>query len=431
MKTLRLFVNNDLNSPISWAMVDDINAPESGSSTFDELTLINEFQDVTLEIYLSTDCCSIFKVNVQGISSKKMTEELLLGLIEERIIDEIDNVKAITLRVEDEVAYVAIFNHEFYNTLIQKLNSLDKPIRFIQSFAFNIPFEEGSWTLFLGEHQKFLRISEYEYYSLDDSKPLPMLLSELLATKKPSTLLISVETNSGYNIEEISKQFDIKCIDITNKYKYGDMVWNFYIQKNTTFHVKLDEVSKSSVRRLVKTTRLLIIFLISFWILDITILAIDSYRIKSQIRNNLKDVVATTTVSKVIIQTASDKIASMRHRRRIYDDKDAIVLLTKFLQIVSTITPNDIKQIEYSKNELQIILGDNFNTKDFSHYRDILETKRVIAIIEDYKSYNKRNKKASNDEANNLFPDTSEIVDDAAWVVKLKPSLWHDAIRNE
>ena len=424
MKILRLFINNDLSKPINWALIND-NEIETGQSSFDDLAAFN---DVSLEIYLSTNCCSIFKTNVTGIASKRLTEELMLGLIETSLTDEIDEVKAITLQIEDGIAYVAVFNKIYYQTLMQRINFLEKPIRFIQSFAFATNFEEKSWTLFLGNDQSFLRTSKFEYYCLDDNRPIPSMLEDMLQIEKPKSLL--VYANDNYDIENISNNFDIPCKRGNNQLEYGVFVWNFYIQKSTNFNLKLDKKSTKSIFSLLKTIKYLVILLICFWCLNITMLLLNTIHVKSQINNNLKGVVAVAQINKAIIQTATDKINSLRHQRGIYDNKDAVVLLTKFLQIVSTLSPNDIKQFNYDNGTADIIVGNSFDTSLFSSYKDVLATRKITATIEDYKTYSKNNKKKSEISDNNINATTSEIVD-AAWVITLKPAMWHEVIGNK
>lgn len=427
MKTLRLFVNDNLDSQINWVLINDEANIESGSSTFEELSL---FEDVTIEVYLCSSCCSVFKASVEGISSKRMTEELVLGLIEDSLADEIDEVKAITLRVEDDIAYVAIFNKVYYELLMQYIHDMNKPIRFIQSFAFTTIYEENAWTVFLSNKQRFLRTSKFEYYSLDDNKPVPALLEDLIQVDKPKALLVYADEQSGYSIEYLSKHFDIKCVDVNNQFEYGIPVWNFYIQKSTSFNIKLDKDSKASLTRLLKTTKYLVIFLVLFWALDVAMLLIDGYRIKSQIKDNLKGVVTSNEINRGILQTAVDKISTLKHQRGIYDNKDAVVLFTKFLQIVSTVTPNDIRQLDYNNGEMVIILGNNFDPSQFLSYKDVLETRQVVATIEDYKAYAKTMKKNSDEAKNNIKADQDQVIDDGSWVITLKPALWHEAIRN-
>lgn len=425
MNILRLFVTDNLDSPVNWIRVEDDGIVETGLATFEDLLL---FEEAPLEVYLSTNCCSIFKANVQGVSSKRINEELVLGLIEENLVDEIDDVKGIILRVEDDIAYVAVFNRIFYERLMQQIHDLDKPIRFIQSFAFATRYDEAAWTVFLSSNQRFLRTSKYEYFLLDDNKPLPRLLLDMLENNpQPKSLLMYVDQEYEKSIAKITKEFNIDCVNVSGDYEYDIPIWNFHMQKSTSFNIKLDNVSKRSLARLLKIVKYLAIFLIVFWVLDIVMLTIDGYRLKSQITTNLKSVVEVSEINRTIIQTASDKIKTLRHQRGIYDDKDAIVLFTKFLQIVSSISPNEVKQVEYNGGEMKIIVGSNFDVSQFVGYKDILETKMVASEIEDYKTYVKKKK---TDRANNSLDDAnghgdaSTMIDDAAWVITLKPLLF-------
>ena len=425
MKILRLFITNDLSTPINWVLIND-NEIETGQSSFDDLA---GFDDVSLEVYLSTNCCSIFKTNVTGIASKRLTEELMLGLIETSLTDEIDEVKAITLHIEDGFAFVAVFNKIYYQTLMQWLNYLEKPISFIQSFAFATIFEEKSWTLFLGIDQSFLRTSKFEYYCLDDNRPIPSMLEDMLQLEKPKSLL--VYASDDYDIKNIANKFNIPCKRTNNQLEYGVFVWNFYIQKSTNFNIKLDKKSTKIIFRLLNRIKYLVIFMVLFWGLHVTMLLVNSMRIKSQINNNLKGVVAVTQLNKTIIEkTANEKINSLRHLRGIYDGKDAVVLLTKFLQIVSTITTNDIKQFSYNNGEANIFVGSSFDTSLFNSYKNVLATRTINATIEDYKTYSKNNKNKPEKTDNNINATTSEIID-AAWVITLKPTMLHEVIGNK
>ena len=426
MKILRLFITSDLSKPINWMLVGDNDKDsETGTSSLNEIAAFN---DVSIEVYLSTNCCSIFKTSVAGIASRRITEELMLGLIEDSLTDEIDEVKAITLQVEDDIAYVAVFNKIFYQTLMEHINNLEKPIRFIQSFAFATKFEEKSWTLFLGEEQSFIRTSKFEYYSLDDSRPIPAILDDMLQIEKPKSLLIYADAN--YNTDEIVNKYGIECKNLNNEFEYSLPVWNFYIQKSTSFNIKLDKKNTKSLLSLLKTIKYLVIFLVLFWFLDVTTLFINGLRVKSQINKNLRGVVTVNEINSKIIQNASDKITTLRHLRGIYDSSDAVVILTKFLQVVSTITPDDIKQVNYTNGELEIFVGSSFDTSLFNSYKDVLKTRKVSADIEDYKTYAKANK-SKTDASNNNIDAQTQVITDAAWVITLKPSFWHELIRKQ
>jgi len=79
---------------------------------------------------------------------------------------------------------------------------------------------------------------------------VPGLLEDLLVTKKPKSLLVYADEQAEYNIEQIAKHLDIECTDITNQLENGIPVWNFYIQKSTSFNLKLDKSSKKNLQQL-------------------------------------------------------------------------------------------------------------------------------------------------------------------------------------
>ncbi len=424
MRTLRLFINNDLQAPINWVMLNPDHTTETGSSTFEELAL---FENITLEIYLSTVCCSIFKTSVTGVSNKRLSEELVLGLIEENLVDDIEEIKPIILRVEDDIVYVAVFNRAYFDTLLDTLDNLNRPIRFIQSFSYATLYKEESWTVFLSKQQRFIRTSTYEYYSLDDHQPLPLLLEDMLANNQPKSLLIYADNESGYNVRQIASNLNIEYEDVTNQYEYGIPVWNFYKQKSTSFKIKLGGNSKQSLMRLFKTLRLLFVVATLLWFIDIVTIKIDSYRLTNQIMNDIKGVATPAEINKTGLDMVAQKIAGMYHQRGLYSSRyDAIPLLRKFLDVVSVITPNDIKQIDFDHKELQIILGSHFDSGQFTSYKNILETKRVTVTIQDYKNYLKQKKAHSSENKNDLEDQQSMSLDDAAWVLTLTPTLMYN-----
>lgn len=422
MRILRLFINNNLNDPINWIMVGD-ETTNSGSSTFTELA---EFTDIQLEVYLNASCCNIIKADVTGISTKRLTEELVLGIIEESLADDIEEIKPIILRVEDNLVYIAVFNRDFYQTLIDKLIGLNKPIRFLQSFVYSTRENEGGWTVFLSDRQNFVRTSKYEYYLLDDNKPLPYLLEEMIEQEKPNSILIYADNKEALNK---LNSLGVNSSQVLDNLEFGIQNWNFYNQKSTKFKIKLDLATKASLFKLLHTIKYLAIFLVILWSIDMISLLTNNYRLQSELKHDLKNVVSTTSVNKNLLELAADKITNMRHERGIYDEKDAIPLFSTFLEVVSNTNTDSITQINYDHKELQIFLNNNFNTNQFNSYRNILAAKRIQADIQDYKSYAKQQKANQSDSNNN--PDFAMkqplINDNTAWLITLKPSLSNKA----
>lgn len=418
MKILRLFITDQLEAIINWVYIDGEDI-KNGASSFEELA---QFTDVHLEIYLSASCCSILNIKVTGISSRRLTEELVLGLIEESIADDIEEVKPIVLRESEDIAYVAIFNRDYYEMLIRHLSALQKPIRFVQSFVYSTLENENGWTLFLNEDQKFLRTSKYQYFLLDDNKPLPSLLEDMILTEKPASIL--VYTDEEDTIKELSKlNTEIKLVE--NAPNFGELNWNFYNQKSTRFNIKIDDAAKGSIFKLLRTAKYAAIILVVAWVVNILILVVNNYKIESLLKSELKNVVKVDNINQNLLQLAANKITSMRHDRGIYDLQDVVPLFEIFLEVVSDISTDDITQINYDRNTLQVFLSDEFDDSQFSSYQNILATKGIELTLQDYKSYAKQLEKAQDSNAN---PDIKimrqpEISSDTAWVVTLKPAF--------
>ncbi|MFN8770239.1 MAG: type II secretion system protein GspL [Neisseriaceae bacterium] len=414
MRVLRLFVTNNLDIPLNWILVDNETKTESGTSTWDELSV---FDNVSLEIYLDAQCCSILHTNVKGIATKRLSEELVLGMLEDSIVDDIEEIKPIILRIEDDTAYVAIFNKAFYESLLYKIVSIGKPIRFLQSFVYSTIFDEDEWTLFLNNDQQFVRTSKYEYFLVDDSTPLPLIIKNMLSENKPKSIrLYSEDTELS---EFITKEYQIPC-KIESQVDFGIPIWNFYNQKSTHFKIKLDKITKKNLYNLLKVFRTFSIALILFWILDIVVVSCSIHNTESDLKNSFEKTYPIKSFTSSTIKEINDKVDNLKHSKGMYSRKDAITLFSSFLNVVPSVGNNSIVQISYKNNILEIFLNSNFDTSQFISYKNILSTQRIKTTIEDYKTY--MSKEKSDQSSKNPDANNSQSID-AAWVVTLQPSL--------
>lgn len=418
MKTLRIFIGDKLGEKVQWCFLEDNKVVDTGNSDSGEIAL---FEAMPLEVYLSPSCCSVFKLNVTGIKAKNLTDELVLGLIEDSLADDITQIKPLVMSGMDDIIYVAVFNLEFFTLLMDFIYSLNKPIRFIQSFVYATLFTQGSWTVFLSNNHSFVRTSTYQYYLLDDSKPVPALLTEMLLDKEnpPSSLLV-------YNVDEIDLTSFISRVntptDIVNdEYHYGTFVWNFYNQKSSNFNLKLDVGAKKSLLSLLHMSKYFFAFLLLFWFMRAVTLGIDNARIKSSLAQLVHS--TDTENSKMKLNKLRQEIIKDEHDRALYADNDAVPLLRKFLQIVSSIDQNTITAIDYSDHRINIFVNNNFKANEFSSYRHILVINHINASIDDYKIYAKKLKDSEDKSANSDNNGNLKISDDTAWVIILQSLL--------
>lgn len=419
MRILRLFVTTILEAPINWNLLEDDTSIESGTSTWDEISAI---ENVNLEIYLDVQCCSILHTNVAGIPTKRISDELILGMLEDFLVDDIDEVKPIILRIEDDTAYVAIFNKLFYTNLLTNITDIGKPVRFLQSFAYSTALDDGEWALFLSNEQQFLRTSKYEYFLVDNNAPLPLIVDEMLSQNKPTSIRLYSDNEALSAL--ITEKYKIPCNRATSL-EFGVPIWNFYNQKSTQFKIKLDAITKKNLLDLLKVFKTFSIVIVMFWFIDIIMVSCSIHNSESTLANSFAKTYPVKSFTPQTFKDISVKLDDIKHAKGLYSEKDAIPLFRSFLNVVPSVGTDSIIQINYQKNILEIFLNSNFNPSQFTSYQNILYTQKIEATIEDYKAYSSKEKKSQSN-SSNPDPDSSSQQIDAAWVVTLKPLLLLD-----
>lgn len=406
MKILRLFIDNDLSHELHWQIYSSDSDISEGRNL---LVDIAGFEFDNIEAYINTNNCSIFTLNVGDINDRRLTEELLLGMLEERLVDDIEDVRAILLRLADGVAHVAIFNRDFYTRLIDDLQSLNKPIKFLQPIAFILEFKEKHWTVCIQNHQAFVRTSLYEYYLLDDKRPLPQLLEDMLAANMPSGIILYADDESLS--QTINEKFGIECI-ASQQYDWGISVWNFYNPKSKKFQLKLEDKVKVKLVKSSKYFGYFMAVLFAFWLINVVVMAAKQISLNHTISSELNGIVPVNNIRSSTISAANTKLDELKHQKVMYNNKDMVALFSIFLKIVSN-SNGMITGVNYDNGKLSVLLTGQFDPSDFASSRAIFATKGISAIISDYKEYKEANAKNS---------DTSNTManDDAAWVITLQ-----------
>lgn len=425
MKILRIFVDDSLEQKVQWCTLEQDEILDTGSLSFEELAA---FESMPVEVYLLPSTCSIFRLNVAGITRRNLTDELVLGLLEDNLTDDIVDVKPIVMSVEDDNIYVAVFNANYFQNLIQKIYLLNKPIRFIQSFVYATIFNDDSWTVFLNQDRSFVRTSKYQYYLMDDSKPIPSVLKDMLEQDAPTRLL--VYSADGRDIDDFVKEVNIPVEIINEEYLYGAPIWNFYNQKSNSFNFKIDQNVKEFLLKLIPITKYFFAFLLIFWFIRVMTLEIDNARIKSKLNTILH--VDGKQTGRIKLNNLRSEILKSEHDRGLYSDDDAVTIFRKFLQIVAGVDQNTITAINYQDHKMLVFLNSNFQADEFANYKHIFTINRIDASIKDYKIYMKEQKKAqknsdrgsdSSNNGDNSGSGSLQISDDTAWVITLQSSL--------
>lgn len=429
MRTLRLYLNNQLDQAINWTLVEDEKVIDNGASLLNEFS---GFDNVQVEVYLNASCCSIFKTNkVSGISTKRLTDELVLGLIEEDLVDEIELLKPIMMRVEDNLAYVAIFNREFYEQLILQLINLDKPIKFVQSYVYSTTINEDAkqWALYLSPEQNFVRTSQFEYYLLDDTTPLPQLFEDMLinSINKPSSVVVYAD--HSYDLDAYKNKFNIDFSYSETPLAFSFPIWNFYNQKSSSFKLKVDNSTQRSLFQLLKTAKYFAVMMLIFWIINITNIYINKSRTESALKTNMAKITKVDKIDPATLDRISSKLTGLTHERGLFVEEDFVPMFKSFLKVAAATDPDDITQVEYDYNNATLtIFLRQFATNQFENYRDVFKSQHIIANIIDYKAYLKAHKsKAGNGKLDNNQADGGNeeqpLSSDTKWVLTLH-SAW-------
>lgn len=433
MKTLRIFVDDNLDQEVQWCLTEQDEIIDTGNLSFEELTA---FESMPLEVYLLPTTCSIFKLNIAGIRSKNLTDELVLGLLEDRLTDDIADVKPVIMSVEDDNIYVAVFNAAYFTDLMDKIYYLNKPIRFIQSFVYATLFNDDSWTVFLNQNRSFVRTSKYQYYLIDDSEPVPLVLKDMLSQNPPARLL--VYNADARHIDAFLQEVSIPVELINEEYLYGAPIWNFYNQKSNSFNFKVDQNVKDGLFGLIPTAKYFFAFLLVFWFIRVITLEFDNTRIQSKLDTVLH--VDGKQTSRIKLNNLRAEILKSEHERGLYSDNDAVTLLHKFLQVVAGVDQNTITGINYQDHKMLVFLNGNLQADQFTNYKHIFTINQIDASIKDYKTYLKEKKKSDKD--SNKGGDSSnngdgsnngtlQISDDTQWVITLRSSLKEENHANQ
>ncbi|RTL12946.1 MAG: hypothetical protein EKK54_02495 [Neisseriaceae bacterium] len=425
MTNLRLFIHTEDLLSASWQSIEQNDIHDSGEG---KVADILQFEFESVEIYLAPTLATIIKVELGSVSDRRINDDFLLSLVEDSLAEEIENCKPILLRLNDGVAYVAIVNRVFHTHLLELLSEQIKKVRFIQPFPYCIPLErDGVWVVYLIGHNKFVRTSQYEYYLLDDQKPIPVVLEQMLQNYEETT--ITLYTDDETVADELKATYKLNCT-LQHDILYGVSNWNFYNEKSKRFNLKLQSETSSSILRLGRYLGYFAIIFVIYWLLNLGFMLIERSRLQSQLGSDLKGITTSTSFSPQLLSQVDDKLTALAHTKGAYAASDMVSLLDIFLRTMPDVNSSMIAGIQYSGSQLTIFLNSQFDPSGFPNDQIILATKRIGADIYDYKTY-QAGQNTSNNQTNNgggALADSSSsssttnaaVMQDAAWVINLQ-----------
>ncbi len=424
MTILRLFIDSEDLNLVNWQLVDNVTISNSGQADISEAMQL-EFDNV--EIYLAPYLATILKVELGEISDRKINDELLLGLVEDSLAEDIENCKPILMRLTDGIDYVAILHRNFYQELLEKLANNVKQIKFIQPFPFITRLEQNLWTVYLVGADKFIRVSQYEYYLLDDQEPIPELLEQMLASYEHDSLLIYA--NDDNVVKAISDKFNLNC-KIISELDYGLLNWNLYNEKSKRFNIKLNKDTVTSIVQFGKVAGVFAVIFAFFWFMNLFYLIYQRHKLQTDISGDLAGIITNTDFNPNLISQVDEKLITMEHQKGLYAPSDMVRLFDVFLKSIPSIDNSMIQGIQYSGSQLNVFLNSQYDPSHFANDQGIMLTKRIKSDLTDYKTYqaaqasdNSQNNNGggvlSNTDANSNSTNNATLQD-TAWVISLQ-----------
>ena len=421
MTILRVFIHNEDLTDCNWQLHDGFEQSGSGS---DSLQAIMKIPFDSVEVYLSPHLATIFKADIGAVSDRKISDDLLLGVIEESLAEEMDECKPILMRLTDGDAYIAVLNRVFYQLLLSCLSENVKQVKFIQPFSYASHYQDKLWTVFLiGEYQ-YVRTSQFEYFLLDDAAPVPLLLESMLENYTEDSIFLYCEDESIQ--EYLEKKFSIKCL-VQREFNYGSLLWNFYNEKSKRFNLKLTSVTQVGMLKFAKTAGVLVGIYVIYWLLNLGVLIYQKNKLQQQVIQDISGIVKVDQFTPGLLATIDEKFDTMSHDKGVYSQSDYISLFATFLKTMPDVNKNVLVGSKYSGQHLDIFLNSQYDPSQFNNDKVILLNKRILATISDYKSYQSSEDSSGKNNngggvLNNLDATNSSSAQmpDPAWVISLQ-----------
>lgn len=421
MTILRVFIHNEDLMVCNWQLYDALEQIGAGS---DSLSSIMKIAFDSVEVYLSPHLATIFKAELGAVSDRRISDELLLGVIEDNLAEEIDECKPILMRLTDGDSYIAVLTRNFYLRMLESLSEHVKQVKFIQPFSYASHYQDKLWTVFLiGEH-KYVRTSQFEYFLLDDAAPLPLLLESMLESYTQDSLILYCE---DVTIQEyLEQKYSVKC-HLYTEFNYGTLLWNFYNEKSKRFNLKLAPEAKVALLKLSKSVGILLVIYLIYWLLNLGVLVYEKNKLEKQVIQDLNGVIKIEQFTPNLLATVDDKLNTMSHDKGMYSQSDYVFLFATFLKTMPDVNKNMLAGSKYSAQHLQVFLNSQYDPAQFNNDKVILLNKRILATITDYKSYLASQDSASKSNNGGGVLDnmdanvsTSAQMPDPAWVISLQ-----------
>lgn len=426
MTILRIFIQSEDLENVIWQLLEK----NDTSNNQGEIETAVAVECSSIEIYLAPILANIIPVDLGVIGSQKINDELLLNIIEDDLADDIENIKPILLKIDDNSSYIAVINKKFYNHLIEKIDAVHKKVKFIQPWIYNTDYQKNLWTLYLKDQQLILRTSLYEYYLLDQNQEstVSALLASMLQSYQEKTIIVYSDNQDL--IESLKVQYQLTVISKTDL-NLGEHVWNFYKAKTRRWVFK---ISPSYLLLMTKTGKYimfsLLVFFI-FWALNLYVLFWHKHVISKEIMLKLLPITSEKHVDALLINHSLQTIKEISHKKGVYNDYDLIPMLQEFFTGFSNNT-DIIVAITYDNDVLNVFLNKDYNPSNFFVIKNVLIKHMIEISLLSYEEYennlhnNQANYKGNNSSVLDANNEDSKMlkITDAAFVITIQKPIY-------
>jgi len=411
MKILNIFITHDLNLPFQIKLFDNNECIEELSIYAKDINDISvEFDQI--EVILSAECASIFNVELpEQLSDRKITDSYLLTLLEDQLLDDIDNLVPIMMRI-DTTAYVAILDKEFHAKILHMFSQFDKPIRYIQLHPLLTEYHEDAITVFCSENINFIRNSSFEYYMFDPNNFGIMFDAFLLPTHKRVIYY-------GHNqiVEDHIRSHQI-LIEPQQNINTKTIVWNLRFNKSSKLSRNFWKGIYNTLYALRLQLSIVAITGALFLAISLGINIATDMSYQKTIAKNMKTLGVTEYNSFNIISKSNLSLNKMSHDDGLNDISDFMSLFQDFLQ-VANVQSTTINSVEYKNSTLKVFLNSEFNNTNFSTYRATWSTFGLFADMVSFGEYTNQNTKKNKGILDSSNNSDFTYRNDSAWVVTM------------
>jgi general secretion pathway protein L len=244
-KTVIVHLHDAALSSVSWVFFNEnsVTAGEAQVGNLHDLSAVCSGHKVALII--PSTLLTFTSVQLPATDRERMMRALPYA-IEDRIIDDIDNMHFSINAWKNNQADISAISHQKMNSLIERFNSAGINLDYIIPDIFLIPFNDGEWTVLITNKYALVRTGQFSGFTTNDynlQQVLTLNLSQITTSPKSINFIHKDDVESFTSSEFLP---DFPSISISNTIYKKDYVTLFhdYFSENLSFNLLQGNYSK-------------------------------------------------------------------------------------------------------------------------------------------------------------------------------------------